>query len=107
MNTQNPQLEYLRHILIKEGVNLTTEKVSAIKNFKELKTVKDVQSFLELSGCYRKFIKNFSSIARPLTKITQKDTIFDWTSNCEKAFYDLKNALISAPVLRFPNLKEQ
>ena len=81
--------------------------MSAIKNSKELKTVKDVQSFLGLSAYYRKFIKNFLSIARPLTKLTQKDTIFDWTSNCEKAFYDLKNALISAPVLRFPNFKEQ
>ena len=65
------------------------------------------RSFFGLAGHYRKFIKNFSSIARPLTKLTQKDTIFDWRLNCEKAFYDLKNALISAPVLRFPNFKEQ
>ena len=83
------------------------EKLSVIKNFKELKTVKDVLSFLGLSGCYIKLIKNVSSIARPLTKLTQKDTIFDWTSNSEKAFYDLRNALISAPVLRFSNFKEQ
>ena len=81
-----PELEYLGHIIIKEGVKPNPEKLSAIKNFKEIKTVKDVQSFLGLSGYHRKFIKNFSSIARPLTKLTQKDTIFDRTLNCEKAF---------------------
>ena len=91
-----PELEYLGHIIIKEGVKPNPEKLIAIKNFKELKTVKDAQSFRGLSGYYRMFIKNFSSIARPLTELTQKDTIFDWTLNCEKAFYDLKNALISA-----------
>ena len=74
-----PELEYLGHIKNKEGVRLNPEKLSAMKNSKELKTVKDVQSFLGLSGYYRKFIKNFSSIARPLINLTQKDTIFDWT----------------------------
>ena len=47
------------------------EELSAIQNFEQLKTVKDVQSFLELAGYYRKFIKNFSSIARLLTRLTQ------------------------------------
>ena len=99
-----PELEYLGHVIT---VKPNPEKLGAVQNFKQLKTVKDVQSFLGLAGYYRKFIKNFSSIARPLTKLTQKDTIFDWTLNCENAFYDLKNALISAPVLRFPNFKEK
>ena len=100
-------MEYLGHVITKDGVKPNPEKLSAVQNFKQFKTVKDVQSFLGLAGYYRKFIKNFSSISRPLTKLTQKETIFDWTLNCEKAFYDLKNALISAPVLRFPNFKEQ
>ena len=102
-----PELEYLGRVITKDGVKPNPEKLSAVLNFKQLKTVKDVQFFLGLAGYYRKFIKNFSSIAKPLSKLTQKDTIFDWTLNCEKAFYDLKNALISPPVLRFPNFKEQ
>ena len=74
------ELEYFGHIITKEGVKTNPEKLSVIKNFEELKTVKNVLSFPGLTGYYRKFIKNFLSIARPLTKLTQKDTIFDWTS---------------------------
>ena len=60
-----------------------------------------------LAGYYRKFIKNFSTTARPWTILTQKETMFDWTLDCEKGFYDLKNALITAPVLKFPNFSKQ
>ena len=102
-----PELEYLGHIITKEGVKPNPEKINCIKEFRPLKTVKDVQSFLGLAGYYRKFIKNFSTIARPLTKLTQKETIFDWTPDCEKAFYDLKNALVIAPVLKFPDFSKQ
>ena len=94
-----PELEYLGLIITKEGVKPNPEKINCIKNFRPLKNVKDIQSFLGLAGYYRKFIKSFSTIARPLTKLTQKETMFDLTSDCEKAFYDLKNALITAPVL--------
>ena len=102
-----PELEYLGHLITADGIKPNPVKIEAIKNFKKLENVKDVQSFLGLAGYYRKFIKNFSSIAKPLTKLTQKDIIFDWTPNCEKAFYDLKHALTTAPVLKFPNFKEQ
>ena len=65
-----PELEYLGHIITKDGIKPNPEKINCIKNFKPLKTVKDVQSFLGLAGYYRKFIKNFFTIARPLTKLT-------------------------------------
>ena len=67
----------------------------------------DVQFFLGRAGYCRKFMKNFSSIARPLTRLNEKETIFDWTAYCEKAFYDLKHTLICAPVVKFPNFSKQ
>ena len=70
--------------------------------------VKDKQSFLALAGYYRKFNKNFSYIGRSSTRLTQKDTIFNWTPDCEIFFYELKNVLNTASVvLWFPNLKKQ
>ena len=102
-----PELKYLGDIITKDGVKPNPEKINTVKNVKQLKTVKDVQSFLGLAGYYRKFIKNLSSIARPLNRLTHQEIIFDWTTDCEKAFYDLKHALIFAPVLRFPNFNEQ
>ena len=97
-----PELEYLGHLITADGVK-PNPAVKAVKEFKKLFNVKQVQSFLGLAGYYRKFIKNFSSIARSLTKLTQKGTIFDWTFKYEEAFNKLKETLCSAPVLRFPN----
>ena len=65
-----PELEYLEHVITKAGVKSNPEKLSAFQNFKQLKTLKDVQSFLGLAGYFIKFIKNFSSIARLLTRLT-------------------------------------
>ena len=64
----NPKLEYLGHVITTDGVKPNPEKLSAVQNFKQFITVKDVQSFSGLAGYERKFIKNFSSIARPLTR---------------------------------------
>ena len=85
-----PELEYLGHLITADGVKINPVKIKAVKEFKKLTNVKQVQSFLGLADYYRKFIKNFSSIALPLTKLTQKETIFDWTSKCEEAFNKLK-----------------
>ena len=101
-----PELKYLGHLITADGVKPNPVKIKAVKERKKLTNVKQVQSFLGLAGYYRKFIKNFSSIARPLTKLAKKETIFDWTSKCKEAFNKLKEALCSAPVLRFPNFNE-
>ena len=98
-----PELESLGHLITADRVKPNPAKTEAVKNFKQATTVKEVQSFLGLAGYYRKFIKHFSTIAKPLTKLTQKDAAFDWTLKCQKAFHSFKVALCSAPVLRFPN----
>ena len=72
-----------------------------------MKALKDVHSFLGLAGYYRNFIRKFLSIASLPTKLTQKGTILDWTPNCEKTFFDLRNAFTTAPVHCSPNYKTQ
>ena len=65
--------------------------------------VKGVRSFLGHAGFYRRFIKDFSMIARPLTNLLAKDTPFEFTDECLKSFHILKQALISAPIIQPPD----
>ena len=81
-----PELEYLGHIIAKDRVKPNQEKIEKILNFRELITIKDVQSFLSLSGYYRKFIKNFSTVEKLLIILRQKGTLFNWNSKCEESF---------------------
>ena len=67
-----PELEYFGDLITAEGVKPNSAKTEAVKNFKQAPTVKEVQAFLGLAGYNRKFIKNFSTVAKPLTKLTQK-----------------------------------
>jgi hypothetical protein len=64
------------------------------------KSVKDVRSFLRHIGFYRRFIKDFSVISKPLCNPLTKDIVFEWTEHCEEAFVKLKNLLTSAPVIQ-------
>ena len=64
-----------------------------------------VCSFLGLAGYYRKFVPNFSNLAKPLNELTQANTPFEWTTARERTFQEQKNALISSPVLRAPDIK--
>ena len=56
---------------------------------------------------YRRFMKKFSALAKPLTELTKKETIFDWTTDCQKAFYTLKQKLCEAPLLRYPDYSKE
>ena len=71
-----PELEYLGHIVTAEGVKPNPRKIEAVKNFKIPTNSTEVKSFLGLAGYYRKFIRNFSKIAKPLPELTKKDTPF-------------------------------
>ena len=61
-----------------------------------------MKSFLGLGSYYRRFVKNFADIARPLHRLTDKGAKFEWTTECEEAFQNLKEALISFPILSYP-----
>ena len=73
-----------------------------MKQWPSSTSVIDIKSFLGLAGYYRRFVEGFSSIASPLTKLTQKMVKFQWSDNCEKSFAELETRLITAPVLTLP-----
>lgn len=98
-----PELEYLGHIVTAEGVKPNPKKLEAVSNFKQPRNPTDIKSFLGLAGYYRKFIRNFSKIAKPLTELTKKETPFHWTDKTQEAFQTLKDKLCSSPVLKFPD----
>ena len=95
---------YLGHYITPEEIHVDPSKTEAVHSFPTPKSEKGVRSFLGLCSFYRKFVKNFATIAVPLHKLLLKDASFDWTSDCENAFQLLKTSLIEAPLLRYPDM---
>ena len=96
------RVEFLGHVVSEKGIHVDPSKIKAIENWSAPKTPTEIRQFLGLAGYYRRFIKNFSSIAKPLTSLTQKGVAFDWEAKQEKAFQTLKQALCTAPILSLP-----
>lgn len=92
--------KYLGFIISTNGVEVDPEKVEIIREWKEPCTVKGVQSFLGFCNFYRRFIRDYGTIARPLTRLTRQDIPFIFDSDCSEAFQELKERLLSAPILR-------
>ncbi|KAA3466320.1 DNA/RNA polymerase superfamily protein [Gossypium australe] len=90
------------HIVSAAGIRVDLSKISAILEWKPLKNVSEVRSFLGLTGYYRQFVKGFSMIATPLTKLLQKYVKFKWSEMCQQSFEQLKALLTEAPVLVQP-----
>ncbi|GBM04383.1 Retrovirus-related Pol polyprotein from transposon 297 [Araneus ventricosus] len=93
----------LNEITIKDadGVKTDPEKTKAVVDWPRPETVHDHRSFLGICTYYRRFVRNFSAIARPLHKLTEARSNFNWTEECEKSFNSLKQALITSPVLTY------
>ena len=101
------RVNYLGHVVSKDGVSVDPAKIDLVKNFPTPKSQHDVRSFLGLANYYRRFVKNFSQIAAPLNDLLKKDTKMNWNASAEEAFQTLKQALTSAPVLAFPDFAKQ
>ena len=100
------KVRYLGHILSQDGVRPDPRKLEAVDKFPRPKNVKNVRKFLGLSGYYRRFIKNFSKIPKPLYKLLQKEVEFIWTEKEEQDFLELKEKLCNPPVLQYPNFSK-
>src|SRR5262249_34145160 len=94
---------FLGHIVSKEGIQVDPQKVEAVSNWPRPTNVTEIQSFLGMAGYYRRFVKDFSKIAAPLTKLTRKQVRFEWDDSCEQSFQKLKECLTSALVLTLPS----
>ena len=93
----------LGHIVSREGIEVDKLKVELIPNLPTPKFVKDIGSFLGHAGFYRRFIRDFSAIPRPLCNFLAKDVTFEWSQACEAAFDKLKTMLVSPPIMQSPN----
>ena len=93
---------FLGHVVSKEGIHMDPSKIKAIENCLAPRTPTEIRKFLGLAGYYRRFIQNFSKIAKPLTTPNQKGVTFNRGEKQETAFQTLKQALCSAPLLSLP-----
>ena len=96
------EIQYFGHILSATGIRPLPSKTHAIQHMNLPTTPKQVRAFLGLVGYYRKFIKGFAKIAKPLTLLTTQ-VKFDWTLEHQEAFIHLKEAIVQAPILHYPN----
>ena len=107
------EIEYLGHVMSGEGISTNPKKVEAVTKWTTPQTVFDVRSFLCFVGYYRRFIKNFSKIAKPIREVitglenqskrTAKKTFVEWTEAANAAFKHLKELCVSTPILAYPD----
>jgi hypothetical protein len=90
----------LGHKILEKGIEVDKVKIEMIEQLPPPTNVKGVHSFLGHAGFYRRFIQNFSQIARPLTHLLAKNATFIFTEECLQSFHTLKKALVSAPVIQ-------
>ncbi|GJS38201.1 reverse transcriptase domain-containing protein [Tanacetum coccineum] len=101
-----PKVQFLGHVIDSKGIHVDPAKIESIKDWASPKSATEIRQFLGLAGYYRRFIEGFSKIAKPMTKLTQKNVKFDWGEKEEAAFQLIKQKLCSAPILALPKGSE-
>jgi hypothetical protein len=100
------EVPFLGHVLFDGGIMVDPAKVQEVLNWKAPISVHEIRSFLGLASYYRRFIPDFSKIAKTMTRLLQKDTRFVWTPECDATFHKLRTLLTSAPVLAQPDIEK-
>jgi hypothetical protein len=101
------KIVFLGHVISTGGVSVDPGKVNDVLNWMPPTTASEIQSFLGLAGYYRRFIKDFSKIAKPMMKLLEKNKAFEWTTECQASFEELRKHLTSAPILVLPDLTKK
>ena len=97
------ELVFLGFVISAQGMKVDEQKIKAIQEWPTPKSIGEVRSFHGLTGFYRRFVKDFSTIAAPLTELIKKNEKFQWGDAQEKAFLELKHNLTHAPLLSLPD----
>ena len=100
------EVGFLGHVISGEGIVVDPSKVQSVTEWLAPTSVSEIHSFLGLAGYCRRFIENFSKIAKPMTELLKKDTKFKWTDDYEASFQELKKRLTTAPVPILPDIRK-
>ena len=99
------EVQYLGHVISRQGVATDPDKVAKVVTWPVPKSRREVQQFIGFANYYRRFIRDFARVARPLHRLTERALPFTWTDECQKSFDQLRERLCSAPVLAYPDFQ--
>jgi len=97
------EVSYLGHVIGQTGVRPDEKRIEVVKEYPERRTTQELKSFLRLTGYYRRFIPNFSKIAKPLTELLKKNTPYIWNYKMKEAFISQKTLLTTEHLLQYPD----
>ena len=102
-----PEVLYLGHIVGKDGIRPNPDKIDTIRNYPVPTSCNEVRSFVALVSYYRRFVKDFATIASPLNALLKKGVQFAWSDECQISFERLRDSLLTSPILTYPNFQER
>ena len=100
------EVSFLGHVVSNSGIAVDPSKVRDVLNWKPPTNASEIRSFLGLAGYYRRFIEDFSKLAKPMTALLEKSAKFIWSDKCQENIEELKKRLTTAPVLTLPDLSK-
>jgi hypothetical protein len=101
------KVAFLEHVISTGGILVDPSKVKDVLDWKPPQNMSETHSFLGLAGYYRQFIQDFSKIAKPVTKLLEKNQDFKWTKECQDSFEELQKRLTSAPMVILPDITKK